>query len=492
MGMEKKKQELLIEDIAVYIYLYIPIVLFLFTWIRPVLAYMACGILLFCSITVLLHRKVVSTTIYKRKNLIWLFLLLILMLLWCIMSGQGALVTQAVDWEKHNALLSDLINHDWPVRYFYERKKGTLVYYVGAYLLPALFGKMGGIEVAEVCLLVWCWIGLILVGIKCWSYIDGEKCWTLVAVGFGMILFSTFISQMTELYGLFLPEDLGDGVYWMSKSIRIQYSSNIVQLRWVFPQAIPAWLVTIMIMEKRKEIRNWGLICAPLILYSTFSFLGIVLIVLQLLIVEWYRRKSENKVYIVKEIFSSHNMAALFILCILAGYLAGNILQFKPEEATMGLTLLDYSDYKKLFVLFHLSWGLWIVLLFWKEQKDVFFYISSVSLLLFPFFSMGAFNDLCMRGSIPALFMLCVLVTKQILNDQNRKIYRVLLLSILLVSSFSSQKELLGKTFENGIHRGNRNAPYNTLTELMEEFAPAIYQYVDWNVENGINHWIVR
>ena len=60
------------------------------------------------------------------------------------MSGQGAVVTQAGDWSKHNALLSDLINLDWPVRYFYEGKQGTLVYYVGAYLLPALFGKIGG------------------------------------------------------------------------------------------------------------------------------------------------------------------------------------------------------------------------------------------------------------------------------------------------------------------------------------------------------------
>ena len=490
--MEKEKQEVLIEDIVAYLYLYLPIIIFLLTWIRPVFAYPVCGILLFCGISVFGHRRTVAITIDKRKNLLWLFLFSTLMLWWGVMSGQGAVVTQAGDWSKHNALLSDLINLDWPVRYFYEGKQGTLVYYVGAYLLPALFGKIGGIKVAEVCLFIWCWIGLILVGIKCWRYVDGENGWKLVAVGFGMILFSTFISQMAKLYGLFLPNDLGDGVHWLSKNIRIQYSSNIIQLRWVFPQSIPAWLVSIMIMEKRKEIKSWGLICVPLILYSTFAFLGIVFIVLQLLILKWYQRRNENKVDIVKKIFSSHNVAALFILCILTGYLAGNILQPKSEAASMGLTLINYSNYKTLCVLFQLSWGLWLAALFWKERKGVFIYIISVSLFLFPFFSMGAYNDLCMRGSIPALFMLCVLVMKQILNDKNRKAYRILLLGMLLISSLSSQKELREAIFKNGIYKGNRCAPYSTLTELMNEFDPAIYQYVDWNAAEGINRWIIQ
>lgn len=384
--MEKEKQEVLIEDIVAYLYLYLPIIIFLLTWIRPVFAYPVCGILLFCGISVFGHRRTVAITIDKRKNLLWLFLFSTLMLWWCVMSGQGAVVTQAGDWSKHNALLSDLINLDWPVRYFYEGKQGTLVYYVGAYLLPALFGKIGGIKVAEVCLFIWCWIGLILVGIKCWRYVDGENGWKLVAVGFGMILFSTFISQMAKLYGLFLPNDLGDGVHWLSKNIRIQYSSNIIQLRWVFPQSIPAWLVSIMIMEKRKEIKSWGLICVPLILYSTFAFLGIVFIVLQLLILKWYQRRNENKVDIVKKIFSSHNVAALFILCILTGYLAGNILQPKLEAASMGLTLINYSNYKTLFVLFQLSWGFGLQHSFGKRERVYSFILFLLVYFYFLFF----------------------------------------------------------------------------------------------------------
>ena len=42
MGMEKEKQEVLIEDIVAYLYLYLPIIIFLLTWIRPVFAYPVC------------------------------------------------------------------------------------------------------------------------------------------------------------------------------------------------------------------------------------------------------------------------------------------------------------------------------------------------------------------------------------------------------------------------------------------------------------------
>ena len=135
-----------------------------------------------------------------------------------------------------------------------------------------------------------------------------------------------------------------------SNPIFLQYHTAPVGV----PTVYTCMVVSIMIMGKRKEIKSWGLICVPLILYSTFAFLGIVFIVLQLLILKWYQRRNENKVDIVKKIFSSHNVAALFILCILTGYLAGNILQPKLEAASMGLTLINYSNYKTLFVLFQL------------------------------------------------------------------------------------------------------------------------------------------
>ena len=185
-------------------------------------------------------------------------------------------------------------------------------------------------------------------------------------------------------------------------------------------------------------------------------------------------------------------MAALLLLCVLAAYFAGNILQTKPGTANMSLQLLDYSNYKKLFVLFQLSWGIWILLIIRREHRNAILYAIVISLFLFPFFSLGKFNDLCMRGSIPALFLLCVLVIKNILDKRNQKIYRVLLICALLISSTGSLKEITDAVSSNGIHKGNRRVSYSSLTDLMDRYEFTAYQYVDWNAEKGINHWIVR
>lgn len=494
MGIENKELTISLDDILAYSYLYVPILVFLLGWIRPYLAYPACTLLLLCTFSGLHKKQIIIGNVFTQKSQIALLLFSLLLLLWCILSGQGGLVLQPGDWNKHNTILSDLINYDWPVRYSFQGMHGTMSYYIGAYLLPALTGKIAGkFEAAEWCLLVWCWLGLFLTGIKCWNYIDGKRRWKLLAVGMCMILFSTFISPLTTLYGYLIPGDCGDGVHWMSASIRIQYSSNIILLRWVFPQTIPAWLTSIMLLERRKDIRSWGLTCVPLILYSTFAFIGIVIIALFWGLVDYKKSgKSINRVGYIKDLFSSHNLAALFVLAVLSAYLSGNILQPKPSEAAMGLTQIDYTHYKTLFVLFHLSWGIWIALLFWKEGKQELLYTIVISLFLFPFVSLGTYNDLCMRASIPALFLLCILVMRQLLSEKSRKAYRLLLLCALLISSTKSCKELYRAVTQGGIHAGNHCTPYHNLTELMEEFTPATYQYVDWNVENGINQWIVR
>lgn len=247
-----------------------------------------------------------------------------------------------------------------------------------------------------------------------------------------------------------------------------------------------------MILERRRNIRSWGLICVPLILYSTFAFIGIVMILFMFLIANFAMAKGEEKRVFFRKLFEIRNLLAFFVLIILAGYLAGNVLQPKPAEAAMELTRFDYTNYKTLFVLFHFAWMGWIALLFWKERKREFLYVIAISLVLFPCVSLGKYNDLCMRGSIPALFMLCVLVMRQLLSEKNRKAYRFLLLCALIASSANSQRELYRAFIIGGIHVENRKAPYSALTELMEGSVPVTYQYVDWNVENGINHWIVK
>lgn len=54
----------------------------------------------------------------------------------------GGLSPQSADWSKHNAVLRDLIEKEWPVLYHNEDESSLLTYYLGQYLVPALSGKV--------------------------------------------------------------------------------------------------------------------------------------------------------------------------------------------------------------------------------------------------------------------------------------------------------------------------------------------------------------
>lgn len=69
------------------------------------------------------------------------------LLLWCVLSGLWAFTIQSSDWGKHNVLLEDLVNYEWPVKYGFHGG-GVMDYYIAGYLFPALLGKMLGGYVA--------------------------------------------------------------------------------------------------------------------------------------------------------------------------------------------------------------------------------------------------------------------------------------------------------------------------------------------------------
>ncbi len=57
-----------------------------------------------------------------------------------MLSGIGGIGFQHYDWNKHNAILSDLVRESWPVGYTYYGRPVALVYYI-AYYLPAALDR---------------------------------------------------------------------------------------------------------------------------------------------------------------------------------------------------------------------------------------------------------------------------------------------------------------------------------------------------------------
>lgn len=163
-------------------YLYLPIIIFLLAWINPVLGYpeaiVACYLIWQCSAN---HD---STKLNFKRIWIAFLVTLAILLSWALLSGLGGFFLQSFDWQKHNVLLNDLINKPWPVHYYFKGHDGVISYYIGEYLLPAIIGKMAGFNCSQLFLLIWVVIGLALLVLSIYKWINRQSGWAVLAIFF--------------------------------------------------------------------------------------------------------------------------------------------------------------------------------------------------------------------------------------------------------------------------------------------------------------------
>ena len=124
-------------NIITILYLYLPIFLFLFTWVKWYVA---------AAVTVLLLPAViwmVRDYVKDRQQELSIgtgtcCAVLILILIFSYYMGYTGSAPQSADWNKHNAILHDLTTRKWPV-YYETRENSMLTYYIAQYLVPSLF-----------------------------------------------------------------------------------------------------------------------------------------------------------------------------------------------------------------------------------------------------------------------------------------------------------------------------------------------------------------
>ena len=172
-------------------------------------------------------------------------------------------------------------------------------------------------------------------------------------------------------------------------------------------------------------------------------------------------------------------------------------MQPKPESARIGLSLVDYGRFPLVLILQELSWGLWIVFLFKSNKKEPLLWAASICLFLFPFIEVGRFNDLCTRGSMPALLCLCVLLIRQLISVLERSEKRIipltaLIFSLLLSGAFFIPEEVHLPDISKGILTSEHNWwGFNNSIEFYTMNDWTRYQYISWG-ENSISDFILR
>lgn len=482
----KIKIDKLLVNIAI-LYLLIPTFIFLATWIKP---YIWMPSIIILSLN---YWKTYKKTTYKDINInksvcLFIIISMIISIVWVFISGIGGFGFQNSDLNFRNAIFRDLIDKDWPVTYNYEDgMKGMLVYYIGFWLPAALVGKICGWEIANIFLMIWAILGVLIT--------IGLICRTINKITYVVPIILVFFSGLDIIGYVFKNGGfiLSEHIEWFAKYF--QFSANTTQLFWVFNQSIPVWILTLLIVNIKENdnivfIFSLGLLFCPLPLLGLFPIL-----IYKLIINNEFKSisclKEEGKllhkiILNIKKSFTYSNIIMpIILLIIFVLYYTSNL---GSTEGFNGIIYKVYNNKKldiiiSLFVFLFLEIGIYVLLINKELRKEILFIISLVLLVLIPNYRFGLYNDFAMRVSItPLLIFMCYIIRSLIVVD-NRfeiKFKKVLLCLFLGIGSITAVSEM-SRYFINGRFV---NDTVKTLYNQNESIAKDIDLYVAKDVKN--------
>ena len=340
------------------------------------------------------------------------FLLLLMALGWVMTTAAGGLLDVNIgDWNKHRGMLTDLASHSWPVHLpdplvdfmlpEVQAPDALLRYYLGYYMAPGLIGRWFGPAALNWAVPLWTWGGVALIVLlftqrfaRPWAAIVAA----LILMGFSGMDFLRILLLSGEAVPLFSSSHIESDDFLL---YRIQYSSNASALMWVPQHFIAAGLYSMLLLQLRSQPRFLacsGILLAACLFWSPFVAIGLLPFLAVLLL---------------------DNGARPFLRwqnLLLAGPLAGLLIAFLTSDAADIVQgwLWQKSDWGELaqwLPVFYLTEFLVLSLLLWRCQPQLrqerFFVASVLTLLILPVYTYGYFNDLGMRGSLPALLVLC-------------------------------------------------------------------------------------
>lgn len=417
-----------IVPIASYIYLTLSTLIFVLNWCNLPTALIGMTIILISLYFTCKNAPEIWTP-QNRKQILFIIGIFAVSLLWVYLSGIGALVFQNEDHKCRNPLFELLVVSDWPVVYY--EYSAILTYYIGFWLPSAIVGKLcNSIEIGYLFQVLWATIGiflffnLVLENVKKKNFVP-----ILIFIFFsGLdILGCVFMGKMERV-----ASPVAHLEWWYG---RFQFSSFTTQLFWVFNQAIPAWLA-VMLMYNEKNNKSLFFIYSCMLICSTFPAAGLLPFVIY-----WYIKNGKTYKYfkiallnikntIISSLTFQNIIGTLAVSVIMVPYLTGNLA---AENKDAGSLLANTNYIYWLFSFFFIEVGLYMLLIWIKNKRNIVYYICLGCFLIYPFITIGVTWDFCMRATIPALLMLYLMVVKVFESEKFKKKYKILYIALLLI-----------------------------------------------------------
>ena len=364
-----------------------------------------------------------------------IFAIMAIALIWVWQSGIGGFWAQSEDFRYRNAIYRDIVLRDWPV--IYPATGHALVYYIGYWLVPAVFGKLvlfAGAEEAAA-------FNIANTALFIWTFF-------VVMIIFLLIMYTLKVnSGKKQLFviGLFIlfsgADIIGNvGYTWNSIdyhfewwAVDYQFSSFTTCLFWVFNQALPAWACFMCIMNE-KSIKNYiflgmmCLFCAPL------PFVGVFIYCLFYGVKKLLESRKEGTIKdFIKSIFSVSNiLSVLFVFPVIGTYLLSNVaikganalrindsaIVMEGSAAASQNAPFSHNPVINYVSFVCIEFALYMIFMAWKYRKSAVYYVTFASLLIIPLLKIGGKHDFSMRASIPALIMVFLLVAKFLIEER--------------------------------------------------------------------------
>lgn len=479
-----------------YLFLITPIIIFLFGWLKPLIAVVSTVILVFGAYQTIKNFTYIESRHYI--NFRFVVITIFVISIWVILSGIGGFGSQNYDFHSRNAIFRDLIDQNWPVIYDFSEnpiisntfgETGALVYYFHYWLPSALIGKLSNWMTANYFLFSWSIIGAVLSILLITRYIGRPKLviplvfifWSgLDILGSSILNHRELISQ-AYVSGIFsIRALLGNSLVtildnkqleWWSGAHLFQYSSFTTQLFWVFNQSIPAWLTTLLLLNQQKRnsiIFTYSLILffAPLPAIGLFPFLIFKLIKPE---IKNIRKKIFSINQFVKQTFSYQNVAPPVLVASLALLYFSTTAGSHPHGFIWSMSQLVWHNLLYIYLLFcFVEFFLFSLFGFNGKSEKIILIFTIIILFIIPLYQYGSSNDFVMRASIPPLIVLFTISFKNIFTKYQevltfkREIAVVILIIILAIGSITPYHEII------------RSRDYILVSEGFPDFADSL------------------
>lgn len=433
------------------VFLGLPPLIFFLGWLRPALAWPVSALFVVTCIYVTIDERRSTAVPGKGEAdpfpLMALLVTVFFAFFLLIQSGVGGYGPQSGDWIKHNMFLQDLMQKPWPAVYVFEEQLYPMVYYIAYYLPAALAGKLGGWDVANEVLFAWSLFGLVLALL--W--------FQLLAGRFGiavLVLFTLFSGL--DVPGVIVRVAAGGDWSWTWLKTAVNwwagnwlYGSPVDFIVWVPQMALGGWILAGLSLHAFLSGRcmRVGLLYFGLsLLWSPFLSIGILAYLAVGFCMEVFRdRTFDRRAWLP-------NACGAIVLALFVLYFASKYFSPAPPGGTPVHGWIFVSQVGDpegwlhvllmMIVFWLLEFGLYVLLL-WRcagmreGRYKVILLITTVTLLVLPLYRYGEYNDLVMRVSIPALFVLGVLVCRALFDTAISRRYRLLLVILLLIGALT-------------------------------------------------------